>query len=47
MPDVTTFANLIPADVYFGRDHAIIERRRKIKSLIIQKRRLAHHKQAA
>ena len=42
-----SLANLTPADVYFGRYHAIIERRRKIKDLTIQKRRLAHHKQAA
>ena len=35
------------ADVYFGQHHAIIERRRKIKELTIQKRRLAHHGQAA
>ena len=40
-------ANLTPADVYFGRDHAIIERRRTIKDLTIRKRRLAHQKQAA
>ena len=39
-----SLANLTPADVYFGRDHAIIERRRKIKNLTIKKRRLAHHK---
>ena len=38
---------LTPADVYFGRDHVIIERRRKIKTLTIRKRRLAHHQQAA
>ena len=42
-----SLANLTPADVYFGRDHAIIERRRKIKNLTIIKRRLAHHNQAA
>ena len=42
-----SIANLTPADVYFGREHAIINRRRKIKELIIQKRRLAHQKQAA
>ena len=36
-----SLANLTPADVYFGRDHAIIERRRKIKNLTIKKRRLA------
>ena len=39
--------NLTPADVYFGQHHAIIERRRKIKELTIQKRRLAHHRQVA
>jgi len=42
-----SLANLTPANVYFGRDHAIIERRRKFKELTIQKRRLAHLKQAA
>ena len=42
-----SLANLTPADVYFGREHAIIKRRRKIKELTIQKRRLAHQKQAA
>ena len=42
-----SLANLTPADVHFGRDHAIIERRRKIKNLTIKKRRLAHHNQAA
>ena len=42
-----SLANLTPADVYFGRDHAIIERRKKINNLTIKKRRLAHHNQAA
>ena len=42
-----SIANLTPADVYFGREHAIIKRRREIKELTIQKRRLAHQKQAA
>ena len=42
-----SLTNLTPADVYFGRDHAIIERRRKIKELTIRKRRLAHQQQAA
>ena len=42
-----SLGNLTPTDVYFGQDHAIIERRRKIKDLTIRKRRLAHHKQAA
>ena len=39
--------NLTPADVYFGRDRAIIDRRRKIKDLTMRKRRLAHQRQAA
>ena len=39
--------NLTPADVYCGRDRAIIERRRKIKKQTVQKRRLAHQRQAA
>ena len=47
VPYHESLANLTPADVYFGRDHAIIERRRKIKNLTIKKRRLAHHNQTA
>ena len=39
--------NLTPADVYFRRAHAIIEKRRRIKELTIQNRRLAHQRQAA
>ena len=39
--------NVTPADVYFGRDKAIIRQREKIKKLIIQNRRLQHQKQAA
>ncbi len=42
-----SLGNLTPADVYFGRDRAIIDRRRKIKNLTIRKRRLAHQRQAA
>ena len=42
-----SLANLTPADVYFRRHRAIIERRRKIKDLTIRKRRLAHRQQAA
>jgi len=42
-----SLANLPPADVCFGRDPAIIDRRRKIKDLTIRKRRLAHQCQAA
>ncbi len=39
--------NVTPADVYFGRHTAIIERRRKIKNMTIQNRRLLHQQQAA
>ncbi len=39
--------NVTPADVYFGRDKAIIRERKKIKKLTIQQRRLQHQKQAA
>ena len=39
--------NVTPADAYFGRHTAIIERRQKIKKLTIQARRLNHQQQAA
>ena len=39
--------NLTPADVYFGQDKAILERREKIKKSTIQTRRLIHQNQAA
>ena len=39
--------NVTPADVYFGRDKAIIREREKIKKLTIRQRRLQHQKQAA
>ena len=39
--------NLTPADVYFGRDKSILEKRRRIKNKTIQKRRLQHQRQAA
>ena len=39
--------NVTPADAYFGRDTAIIERRQKTKKLTIQNRRLNHQRQAA
>ena len=39
--------NVTPADVYFGRDKAIIREREKIKKLTIQNRRLQHQRQAA
>ena len=39
--------NVTPADVYFGRDKAILTEREEIKKLTIQNRRLQHQKQAA
>ena len=39
--------NVTPADAYFGRHTAIIERMEKIKKLTIQNRRLNHQRQAA
>lgn len=42
-----SLGNVTPADVYFGRDKAILREREKIKKLTIQNRRLQHQKQAA
>ena len=42
-----SLGNLTPADVYFGRDKAIIKRRKSIKKQTIEKRRLAHQRHAA
>lgn len=39
--------NLTPADVYWGRDTAILERRKQIKLTTMKNRRLNHFKQAA
>jgi transposase len=39
--------NVTPADVYFGRDKAILREREKIKKQTIRHRRLQHQKQAA
>ena len=39
--------NVTPADAYYGRATAIIERRKKIKKLTIKNRRLNHQRQAA
>ena len=39
--------NVTPADAYFGRDTAIIERREKIKHQTMQNRRLNHQNKAA
>jgi putative transposase len=42
-----SLGNLTPADVYFGRDKAIIERRKRIKEMTIRSRRMRHNSQAA
>ena len=42
-----SIGNVAPADAYFGRHTAIIERRERIKKLTIQNRRLNHQRQAA
>ena len=42
-----SLGNVTPADVYYGRDKAIIREREKIKKLTIKNRRLQHQKQAA
>jgi len=39
--------NVTPADVYFGRDKAILWERKRIKKQTIRQRRLHHEKQAA
>lgn len=39
--------NVTPADAYFGRATAIIEKRERIKRQTIQNRRLQHRKLAA
>lgn len=42
-----SLGNLTPADVYFGRGHAILERRKHIKKMTLNNRRLLHHSTAA
>jgi len=42
-----SLGNVTPADAYFGRDTAIIEKRKKIKNRTIENRRLNHQRQAA
>src|SRR5262249_60441101 len=39
--------NLTPADVYFGRGHAILKRREKIKRKTIEQRRRLHQQAIA
>ncbi len=39
--------NVTPADVYFGRNKAILREQQKIKTQTIRQRRLQHQKQAA
>ncbi len=42
-----SLGNVTPADVYFGRGNAIIERRKTIKKMTMQNRRLIHQINAA
>ena len=42
-----SLGNLTPADVYFGRGQAIIERRKKIRDMTLQNRRLLYRLNAA
>ena len=42
-----SIGNVTPADAYFGRHTASIEKRKKIKKLTTQNRRLNHQRQAA
>jgi len=37
-----SLSNLTPADVYFGRGQAILEKRRRIKVKTMESRRLQH-----
>ena len=39
-----SLSNVTPADAYFGRTTAIIERRKRIKNLTIKNRRLNHQR---
>ena len=42
-----SIGNVTPADAYFGRHTAIIEKRKRIKKLTTQNRSLNHQRQAA
>ena len=39
--------NVTPADVYFGRDKAILQKRERIKRKTLETRRLHHNTRAA
>jgi len=39
--------NVTPAEVYFGRDKAILKQRERIKRKTLEARRLRHRQQAA
>ena len=39
--------NVTPADVYFGRDKAILQQRERIKRKTLETRRLHHRQRAA
>lgn len=45
--DHESLGNLTPADVYFRRGPAILDRRAKIKKRTIETHRLNHHRNAA
>jgi putative transposase len=42
-----SLSNLTPADVYLGRDEAILNRRKEVKTKAIKKRRLLYRQTAA
>ena len=42
-----SLSNVTPADVYFGRDKAILQQRERIKRKTLETRRLHHRQRAA
>ena len=42
-----SLSNVIPADVYFGRNKAILQQRERIKRKTLEARRLHHRQYAA
>jgi len=46
-PASESLGNVTPADVYFGRDGAILSERRKTKEKTMKQRRLINQKRAA